>query len=211
MPEYLARIVTKTLEEHRRGGAVAEKFEAAYLRSLDFEKADRDAAERIYAQFHGRGVPPDTGYKTLQDYLFHYVAAECGRLGMAVHLHTQAGRAAATLTCAAPIRCCSSQCSTIPSCVRPNSLWFMAAGPLTARSRRCWTKPNAYLDISSQTLLLSPATLGHSLREWLEWTPDKVLFGTDAYPYSEGLGWEESAWLAAQRGREALGTRPHRP
>ena len=27
----------------------------------------------------------------LQDYLFRYIAAECGRLGMAVHLHTAAG------------------------------------------------------------------------------------------------------------------------
>ena len=34
--------------------------------------------------------------------------------------------------------------------------------------------------------------------------PEKVLFGTDAYPYSDELGWEESAWIAAKRGREAL-------
>ena len=52
--------------------------------------------------------------------------------------------------------------------------------------------------------MLPPATLARSLREWLEWTPEKVLFGTDAYPYSDGLGWEESGWLAARRGREAL-------
>src|ERR1044072_6225394 len=28
--EYLTRVVTPTLERHRQGGAVAEKFEAAY-------------------------------------------------------------------------------------------------------------------------------------------------------------------------------------
>jgi predicted TIM-barrel fold metal-dependent hydrolase len=66
------------------------------------------------------------------------------------------------------------------------------------------TKPNAYLDISNQTLVMTPATLARSLREWLEFTPEKVLFGTDAYPYSDGLGWEESCWLAARRGRAAL-------
>jgi predicted TIM-barrel fold metal-dependent hydrolase len=65
-------------------------------------------------------------------------------------------------------------------------------------------KPNAYLDYSSQSLLLPPAALARSLREWMEWVPEKVLFGTDAYPYSDGLGWEESGWLAAKRGREAL-------
>jgi predicted TIM-barrel fold metal-dependent hydrolase len=30
------------------------------------------------------------------------------------------------------------------------------------------------------------------------------MFGTDAYPYSDEMGWEESGWLSAQRGREAL-------
>ena len=30
------------------------------------------------------------------------------------------------------------------------------------------------------------------------------MFGTDAYPYSDELGWEESGWIAARRGREAL-------
>ena len=35
---YLARVVTPTLEAQKQGGAVAEKFEAAYLRSLAFDK-----------------------------------------------------------------------------------------------------------------------------------------------------------------------------
>ena len=91
LSEYLTRVVTPTLERQRQGGALAEKFEAAYLRSLEFDHADRAAAERIYAQYAGRGTPPDTEYKALQDYLFRYIAAECGRLGMAVHLHTAAG------------------------------------------------------------------------------------------------------------------------
>ena len=32
----------------------------------------------------------------------------------------------------------------------------------------------------------------------------KVLFGTDAYPYSDQLGWEESGWIAARTARQAL-------
>ena len=67
------------------------------------------------------------------------------------------------------------------------------------------TKPNAYLDISAQTLLLPPSTVAASLREWLSLVPEKVLFGTDAYPFSDQLGWEESLWIAARNGREALG------
>jgi uncharacterized protein len=34
--------------------------------------------------------------------------------------------------------------------------------------------------------------------------PEKVLFGSDAYPYSDQLGWEESGVIAAHTGRQAL-------
>ncbi len=47
LAEYLSRVVTPTLEKQRQGGAVAEKFEAAYLRSLAFDKVDR-ATRRAY-------------------------------------------------------------------------------------------------------------------------------------------------------------------
>src|SRR5262249_37437042 len=76
---YLAQVVTPTLEGHRQGGAVAEKFEAAYLRSLEFARVDREQAERVYAQYHGK-QPREAEYKILQDYLFRYIASECGRL-----------------------------------------------------------------------------------------------------------------------------------
>src|SRR5262249_43780109 len=66
-------------------------------------------------------------------------------------------------------------------------------------------KPNAYLDYSFYAFSLPPRNMAKALRDWLEWVPEKVLFGTDAYPYSEELGWEETAWLSARRGREALG------
>jgi predicted TIM-barrel fold metal-dependent hydrolase len=66
-------------------------------------------------------------------------------------------------------------------------------------------KPNVYLDISQQALVIPAHTLAIWLREWLELFPDKVLFGTDGYPYSPALGWEESTFLAARNAREALG------
>jgi hypothetical protein len=34
--------------------------------------------------------------------------------------------------------------------------------------------------------------------------PEKVLFATDAYPYSSEMGWEEGGWIAARAGRQAL-------
>ena len=91
LSEYLSKVVTPTLEREHDGGALAEKYEAAYLRSLDFDKVDRATAERIYTQFVGKGAPDAAQYKPLQDFLFRYIATECGRLGMAVHIHTMAG------------------------------------------------------------------------------------------------------------------------
>jgi predicted TIM-barrel fold metal-dependent hydrolase len=43
------------------------------------------------------------------------------------------------------------------------------------------------------------------IREWLEYAPEKVLFATDAYPFSEEMSWEEAAWVGASTGRQALG------
>jgi len=43
------------------------------------------------------------------------------------------------------------------------------------------------------------------LREWLELFPEKILYATDAYPYSQSMGWEESAYIANQNIRTSLG------
>src|SRR5262249_9644168 len=91
LAEYTARIVTPTLEAHRQGGALAEKFEAAYLRTPAFDRVDAAQADRVYRQYLHTTAPPEAEYKQLQDYLFRYIASECGRLGMAVHIHTMAG------------------------------------------------------------------------------------------------------------------------
>ena len=66
-------------------------------------------------------------------------------------------------------------------------------------------KPNVYLDISQQVLTFPPRTLAGWLREWLETFPDKVLFGTDGYPFSDSMGWEEATWIASHNARDALG------
>jgi hypothetical protein len=200
---YLSQIVTPTLERHKRGGAVAEKFEAAYLRSLAFDKAERAAAERVYARHLGKAPPPDAEYKALQDFLFRYIASECGRLGMAVHLHAAAG-AGSYFDVAGANPLLLQSVLNDPALRKTNFVIVHGGWPFTRETTALLQKPNTYLDYSAQSLLLPPATLAPTIREWLEWAPEKVLFGTDAYPYSDELGWEESEWLAAKRGREAL-------
>lgn len=203
LPEYLGRVVTPTLERQKQGGAVAEKFEAAYLRSLNFEPTEPLEAERIYKEFAGKGSPPDAGYKLLQDYLFRYIAAECGRLGMAVHLHTMAGAGSYFDVGGANPLLLESVLND-PQLRKTKFVMVHGGWPFTREITALLQKPNAYVDFSAQDLLLAPATLADTLRQWLEFVPEKVLFGTDAYPYSNELGWEESGWIAANNGREAL-------
>jgi len=200
LAEYLSRVVTPTLERHRQGGAVAEKFEAAYLRTLAFDTADRAAAERAWAQ----RATSEADYKVLQDYLFRYVASECGRLGMAVHLHTMAGAGGYfDVAGANPLNL--EPVLNEPSLRKTKFVMVHGGWPFTREIGALLTKPNAYLDFSGQGLSLPPAVLAATLREWLAYVPEKVLFATDAYPYSNEMGWEESAWLGAKNGREALG------
>ncbi|MEO8370758.1 MAG: amidohydrolase [Candidatus Solibacter sp.] len=200
LAEYIARVVKPTLERHKAGGALAEKFEAAYLRALDFDVADAAQAERAYRA----GTPSDADYKILQDYLFRVVAAECGRLGMAVHLHTAAGAGGYfDVAGANPLHL--ESLLNDPSLRKTKFVMVHGGWPFTREITPLLTKPNAYLDFSQQSLVVSPATLAVTLREWLELVPEKVMFATDAYPYSSELGWEESGWLSAHNGREALG------
>jgi predicted TIM-barrel fold metal-dependent hydrolase len=42
------------------------------------------------------------------------------------------------------------------------------------------------------------------LRKWLEFRPEKVMFGTDAYALTPEIGWEEIAWMANASSRRAL-------
>src|ERR1039457_3846915 len=178
LADYLARVVTPTLERHKQGGAVAEKFEAAYLRSLAFDAADAAQADRVY-RMH---TPNDADYKVLQDYLFRYIAGECGRLGMAVHLHTMAGAGGYfDVAGANPLNL--EGVLNDPALRRTKFVMVHGGWPFTREITPLLEKPNAYLDFSAQSLVLSPATLAGTLREWLEHVPEKVMFATDAYPF----------------------------
>jgi predicted TIM-barrel fold metal-dependent hydrolase len=122
---------------------------------------------------------------------------------MAVHLHVMAGAGGYfDATGANPLLL--EPVLNAPELRKTKFVMVHGGWPFTREITPLLNKPNAYLDFSSQDLMLPPATLARSLHEWLAWTPEKVMFGTDAYPYSGEMGWEESAWLAARRGREAL-------
>jgi len=86
LKDYTAKVITALLEKQKREGAVAIKFEAAYLRSLDFGPSEpAELVQRIYFHFAKEGVPPKAEYIRLQNYLFRYIAREAGRLGLPIH------------------------------------------------------------------------------------------------------------------------------
>jgi predicted TIM-barrel fold metal-dependent hydrolase len=203
LADYLARVVTPTLERQRAGGAVAEKFEAAYLRSLDFDKVDHTTADAIYARFVAKAGPAGGEYKPLQDFLFRYVAAECGRLGMAVQLHSDAGAGGYFHVSGVNPLLLESVLND-PDLRKTKFVMLHGGWPFTREIGALLTKPNAWVDFSSQSLILPPATLAVTLREWLEYVPEKVMFASDAYPYSAEMGWEEGGWMGARAGRQAL-------
>jgi uncharacterized protein len=194
--EYLTKVVDPTLDRHKRGGAVAIKFEAAYLRSLDFDDVSRADADAAYAHRQP--------YKKLQDFLFRHIAAEAGRLGMAVHLHVAWGPGG-YFHIAGTNPLLLESVFNDPRLHQTNFVLLHGGWPFTREITALLTKPNVYADFSAQTLTNYPRRVAQVLREWLEFAPDKVLFATDAYPYSDQLGWEQSGWVASDTGRQALG------
>jgi predicted TIM-barrel fold metal-dependent hydrolase len=204
LQEYLQRVVTATLERHKAGGAVAEKFEIAYLRSFDFGDPPRAEAERIYARWAAGGLPDSRDYKLLQDYLFRYIAVECGRLGMAIHLHAMAGYGS-YFSIAGVNPLLLEPLFNDPRLRKTNFVLLHGGWPYVREIGALLQKPNVYLDISSQSITITPRTQAQWLREWLELVPEKVLFGTDGYPYTDALGWPESTWIASRDARQALG------
>jgi predicted TIM-barrel fold metal-dependent hydrolase len=204
LDEYLTRVVTPTLERQKAGGAVAEKFEIAYLRGFDFADTPREAASEIYAKWAGGGVPDAADYKALQDFLFRYIAAECGRLGMPVHLHTMAG-GGGYFDVAKGNPLLLEPIFNDPRLRKTRFVMLHGGWPFVREAGALLQKPNVYLDLSQQALTFPPRTMASWLREWLETYPDKVMFGTDGYPFSEPMGWEESAWIADHNARAALG------
>jgi len=201
--EYCRTIVTPTLERQRNGGAVAEKLEAAYLRWLDFGPAAETDAARVYAQYVKGGVPPAGEYKTLQDYLFGYLAREAGRLGMAIHIHVanggganydQRGSNPLLLTWA----------FNEPSLRKTNFVVVHGGYPYYRETAGLLSKPNVYADFSALYAFEYPRGQSSLLRLWLSSYPEKILYGSDASPTTDEISWEETGWVASHTAREAL-------
>ena len=201
--EYVTKVVTATLERQKAQGVIALKYEAAYLRLLDFEKPDSRAAVATYARFSRGGVPPAKDYKALQDYLFYYIAKEAGRLGLAIHIHIIDGAGGYYRPSGSNPLLLESVFND-PELRKTNFVLVHGGLPYTRQTQSMFGKPNVYADFSAQTFFLYPRGLSEVLRGWLESYPDRVLFGTDAFSFGPLIDWPEVAWLSNTTARQAL-------
>ncbi|MGE5321250.1 MAG: amidohydrolase family protein [Actinomycetota bacterium] len=210
LEEYTAKVITPTLELQKKNGAVAIKFEAAYLRSLDFgrvppsETVDLAEARSVYTRFIKGGIAQRGEYAELQNYLFRYIAREAGRLGLPVHIHTGGG-------CGTYFDLAGSNPVLLDSVFNDPTLrkttFVMlhgGAGPFTKYVAYLLMKPNVYTDFSEQTWLIPTRALSKVIRQFLEWYPEKVMFGTDLYPNTPEIDWDVIGWQTTHSAREAL-------
>lgn len=204
LDEYVAKVVNATLAREKAGGAVGIKFEAAYLRPLDFDDANPAAARQAYAKYVRAGVPSRAEYKNLQDYLFRAIAREAGRQHLAIQIHvleTFGGYYSPRGSAPHVLESVFND-----STLRQTKFVIVHGGwPLVGETQGLLGKRNVYADISMMDQILTPAVLAGVLRQWLSEWPEKVLFGSDAFDGGAEQGWEQVAWAGATTARRALG------
>lgn len=205
LEEYIKSIVTPTIQSHKKKGMVAVKFIAAYFRPIKFNRVSKEDASHVYGQLlEGRNVSA-TEQRKLEDYLFRYICKEAGRFGLPIAIHTGVGaNPHFNLSGSNPLLLES----VLDDPEQQNSIFVLIHGgwPFEKEAGLMLLKPNVYLDFSDTTFLRSTRAVSRALRDWLEWFPEKVMFGSDAYPDPNTplADWEEKLWLTTKSARNAL-------
>lgn len=200
--DYLA-FVTHVLEDYQRRGAVAAKFEAAYFRSFVFDDPPRETAAAVYDRYRSGGVPSAADYKTFQDFVFRYILTEAGRLKLPVHIHSAVGAgdyftiSAANVLNLEPVLRDPRYESTTFVLIHGGYPFDVVASFMTMR-RNVWIDSSAV-----DSFLLFPDELKRVLRRWFETNPDKVTYGSDAFPLDQDVDAAELYWIAVHNARTA--------
>jgi uncharacterized protein len=202
LPGYEA-FVRQTVADNQKKGGVAMKFEAAYFRSLYFRDPPREQAEAIYGKYHGGGVPGEEEYRTLQDYIFRVLIDEAGKRNLPVHFHSAVGigdyfslRNGNPLNLENVVR--------DPRYSKVNFVLIHGGYPYTLDMIWMTAAKNVYTDSSLMGYYVYPSELKNILKQWISLFPDKIMFGSDAFPFNDAVGAEETFWLAARSARTAI-------
>jgi len=195
--------VRQTLADNQAQGGVAMKFEAAYFRSLYFSDPSRDEAAAIYAKYRAGGVPSAEEYRTFQDYIFRVLIDQAAKLNLPVHFHSAVGigdyfslRNGHPLNLENVVR--------DPRYSKVKFVLIHGGYPYTLDMIWMTAAKNVYTDSSLMGYYVYPSELKNILKQWISLFPGKIMFGSDAFPFNDAVGAEETFWLAARSARTAV-------
>jgi hypothetical protein len=195
--------VRRTLQENQKRGGVAMKFEAAYFRSLHFGDPPRERAAEIYGKYRGGGVPGAEEYATFQDYVFRVLLDEAGKLKLPVHFHSAVGIGDYfSLGQGNPVNL--ENVLRDPRYKHVNFVLIHGGYPHEIEMIWMTAAKNVYTDSSLMGYYLYPSELKVVLKRWISLYPEKIMFGSDAFPFNDAVGAEETFWLAVRTARMAL-------
>ncbi len=202
LPAFL-KFISAVVGEKKTAGCVGVKFEIAYFRSLHFEDPPEEHAAAIYANYRSGGVPSDADYRDFQDFVFRYLLREAARLHLPVQIHTAVGGGDY-------FNMHDGNIMGLENVLRDpryeNVTFDLLHGGFPYDREAIWlaARKNVYLDSSLMGIFVYPDRLHRILRQWLETFPDKIVFGSDTFPFSDAIGAEEGYWLALESARTAL-------
>jgi hypothetical protein len=206
LPEDLAGyeyFVRHTMTDNQQQGGVAIKFEAAYFRSLYFGDPPRAHAEAVYAKYREGGAPTEGEYRQFQDYIFRVMVDQAEKRHLPMHFHSMVGigdyfslQNGNVLNLENVLR--------DPRYKDVTFVLIHGGWPYAREAALLTAVKNVYLDTSLETEFLYPSQFKEVVKQYLTLYPDKMMYGSDAFPFNEALGAEESMWLAARTTRTAL-------
>jgi uncharacterized protein len=196
-------LVRQTLTENQKKGGVAMKFEAAYFRTLYFRDPPREKAEAIYAKYRGGGVASEQEYRTFQDYVFRVLIDQAGKIHLPVHFHSAVGIGDYfSLRNGNPLNL--ENVLRDPRYSKVNFVLIHGGYPYTLDMIWLTAAKNVYTDSSLMGYYVYPSELKNILKQWISLFPERMMFGSDAFPFGDAVGAEETFWLAARSARTAI-------
>jgi hypothetical protein len=195
--------IRRVLELDKQQNGVAIKFEAPYFRSLvNITDPPREQAEAIYNKYRESGTPTSEEYLMFQDYIFRHLIAQAGALHLQVHVHSAVGSGNY-------YRLSEGNAMDLENILRDprykDTTFVMIHGGYPYDRQSIWLAalPNVYLDSSEFIILVFPEEYSHILRRWFEIFPEKIVFGSDAFPYSREVNVPATYWLGVHTARIA--------
>lgn len=193
----------QTLADNQKKGGVAMKFEAAYFRTLYFRDPPREKAEAIYSQYRAGGVPSEEDYRTFQDYVFRVLIDQAGKLKLPVHFHSAVGIGDYfSLRNGNPLNL--ENVLRDPRYSHVKFVLIHGGYPYTLDMVWLTAAKNVYTDSSLVGYYVYPSELKNILKQWISLYPEKIMFASDAFPFNDAVGAEETFWLAVRSARTAV-------